>query len=355
MDQQPDYSKYSEQELRQVRKHIDADRYPERVAEIEARLTALAAVPRDTTSVDEDLSPVTSARLWRRAVAFVLDFALLGIVGAIAGACLYEPLTVLGPWGRVLGFAIATAYFGVSQSHVGDGQSLGMKVLGLRVVTASGTPLSVGASLLRAGIFCLSYFLGSLPSAFSGLNAWVASALSMLIFGVGACSTYLLIFNRKTRQTLHDLAVGAFVVNDARGPLALPTERVWRGHAAIVTAALVAFCVAGVWMALPGSLGDMLRVRQAVMSLPGVSNASVMLNYGPQNARTLSVTAVTDASAQNPEALARRVAKAALENYANVDQMKTVTVTLSSGFDIGIAQVWRSVNYVRTPREWRAR
>jgi len=37
----PDYAKYSESELRQVLTRIDRERYPERVVEIEARLSAL--------------------------------------------------------------------------------------------------------------------------------------------------------------------------------------------------------------------------------------------------------------------------------------------------------------------------
>jgi uncharacterized RDD family membrane protein YckC len=355
MDQQPDYSKYAEPELRQIRKHIDAARYPERVTEIEARLAALAAAPREIPSADEDLSaPVTIARLWRRAVAFIIDSALLGIVGVIAGACLYDQLAALGAWGRVLGFAIATAYFGVSQSRIGDGQSLGMKVLNLKVITTSGATLGLGASLIRAGIFCLAYFLSSLPSSFAALNAWIASGLSMLLFGVGFCSTYLLVFNRKTRQALHDLAVSAFVATATRGPLALPTARVWRGHVLIVAASLVAFCMAGVWMALPDSLSGMLRVRQSVLMLPEVTGASITLNYGPQNARTLIVNAIIDASTPNREALARRIAKITLKNYADANQMQAVKVTLTSGFDIGIAQIWHSMDYAHTPQEWRA-
>lgn len=40
---QPDYSKYDQEQLRQIRRSIDADRFPERVAQIEARLAELAA------------------------------------------------------------------------------------------------------------------------------------------------------------------------------------------------------------------------------------------------------------------------------------------------------------------------
>lgn len=42
---QPDYSRYDQEQLRQIRRSIDADRFPERVAQIEARLAELAAQP----------------------------------------------------------------------------------------------------------------------------------------------------------------------------------------------------------------------------------------------------------------------------------------------------------------------
>ncbi|MES2160108.1 MAG: hypothetical protein V4476_03030 [Pseudomonadota bacterium] len=47
---QPDYSKYDQEQLRQIRRSIDADRFPERVAQIEARLAELAAPPATPAS-----------------------------------------------------------------------------------------------------------------------------------------------------------------------------------------------------------------------------------------------------------------------------------------------------------------
>jgi hypothetical protein len=90
-----------------------------------------------------------------------------------------------------------------------------------------------------------------------------------------------------------------------------------------------------------------------VASLPAVRTASVTLNYGPYGAKTFIVNALVDASAQDREALTRRIASVTLENYEDANQLTAVTVVLTSGFDIGIAQIWRSVNYVHTPQEWR--
>lgn len=42
---QPDFSRYDEEQLRQVRSRIDAERFPDRVAQIDARLASLANAP----------------------------------------------------------------------------------------------------------------------------------------------------------------------------------------------------------------------------------------------------------------------------------------------------------------------
>ena len=48
----PNYEKYTEAQLRQVLNRVDKERFPDRVAEIEARLTAIAAT-REARRADE--------------------------------------------------------------------------------------------------------------------------------------------------------------------------------------------------------------------------------------------------------------------------------------------------------------
>lgn len=361
---EPDFSSNTEEQLRQILTRIDAVRHPERVREIEARLSAMASVSaRAEVEPDSVNAPpiATIAGLWRRIGAFFIDMLILGIIGMAAGALFREQFAALGAWGRVVGFIVTLAYFGVTESRPGGGQSLGMRVLGLRVVSRTGEALSASAAFIRAAVFCLAYFLNGAGFDLGPANQWVAVGISALIFGLIFSVFYMLIFNRRTRQSIHDLAVGAFVVKAGADKVSLSTEPIWRGHAAIVGVAILAMSVGGFLISkhfLQGEpLASLTLIQQSIRMLPGVDRVSVNLNsFSSNNGTTnrLLINAVIDASAPNPEALAQRIAQVALKNYAEASRQNAIVVTLTSGYDIGIASWWRSTNYVHTPEEWRA-
>ena len=130
----PDYSKHSAGQLRQILGRIDADRFPARVAEIEARLAALAVAVPDAAAPQ----PTLIAPIWRRLLAFIIDLFLLGLLGTALGALLHAQFTAMGPWGRLVGFVITLLYFDLTQSHLRGGQSAGMPVPSL--MRKSGLP-----------------------------------------------------------------------------------------------------------------------------------------------------------------------------------------------------------------------
>jgi uncharacterized RDD family membrane protein YckC len=107
----------------------------------------------EVTGVSPGLAEI--AGFWRRLFAFCLDGLLLGALGAGIGLFAYDGLAALGDWGRLVGFLIAMIYFGVTDSDLSKGQTLGKRIAGIKVVTANGLPLSVRASTLRATIFCV--------------------------------------------------------------------------------------------------------------------------------------------------------------------------------------------------------
>lgn len=74
---------------------------------------------------------------------------MLGIVGMLLSALLFDTFARMGVYARLIGFAIALAYFGVLNSRIGGGQTLGKRWLGIRVVDAQGQLLSPPRALLR--------------------------------------------------------------------------------------------------------------------------------------------------------------------------------------------------------------
>lgn len=356
----PDYSKHSAEQLRQILGRIDATRYPERVAEIEARLAGLASGPSSPEAINEG-SAASIAPPWRRIVACLIDTFLLGLLGIALGALLHAQFSAMGPWGRLLGFVIALLYFGLTQSHLRGGQSVGMHLLGIRVVTRAGNPLSIPAAFLRAAIYCLPYFLNGVTIDGEPGPEWMGVALLVLIGAMSLISAYLVLFNRRTRQSLHDLAAGACVVHAGPGRVTLQVERIWRGHA--VVAGLLALAMAGGSVALyrhvprDGSVPALRAAERSMVGMPGVWRAGVQHQTFKADGKTvhlLLVSAVVDDGVPQPQLLAQRIALAALDDYPDAGQLDRVVVNLLSGYDIGIAHAFDATLYDHTPQQWRS-
>jgi hypothetical protein len=87
-----------------------------------------------------DITPI--AGFWRRLTAFVIDCLILSVPTLLLGLALFRWVAGLGPTGRLIGFVVALLYFGVLNSHFGGGQTLGKRLLGIRVIDRSGKLLS---------------------------------------------------------------------------------------------------------------------------------------------------------------------------------------------------------------------
>lgn len=355
----PDFDSYTEAQLRQVLTRIDADKYPERVTDIETRLAAIQAAPQraDPAPTSSTAAPPDSiAGFWRRLGAFLIDILVLGAVGLILSFFFHERFAALGAWGRAVGFLIALAYFGILESRWGGGRSLGKRVCRLRVVTRTGALLSAPAAFCRSAIFCLAYFLNGAGWKVTPGQAWLTVAQSCLISALIISVFYLLVFNRRTRQSLHDLAVGAFVVKAAPGALTLPALPVWRGHYAIVSGAVLVLSVGSMLLMQQTTVAALVATQRAISALPDIDRVSVNATVhltGQSKARQLLLGGVVDASLGDPDGLATTMANIALETYPDASTQEVIVVTLSSGYDIGIAWGWSWTRYVWTPQQWR--
>lgn len=361
--EKPDYAKYSEDQLRQVLTRIDAERFPDRVQEIHARLAQLeaerSARPPGQDEAGATDEPPEIAGFWRRSAAFIIDSLVLGLLGLCLGLLLHDQFEAMGAWGRAVGFLVALAYFGVMDSRLFQGRTLGKRILDIKVVAHSGAPLSLDKSLLRAAVFNVPYFLNGIsPGAgdTAGVLPWIQG---VLVFGLGAAIVYLYLFNRRTRQSVHDLVVGALVVR--AGPSGVvPLVPVWRGHF-VTVAVLFALAIGGaayMFASLKnGFFGPMLALQQQVSHLPRVRDAGVVegANFVGGGGRTnfLAIRAVTSSPAADEKALAVRIAGIVLATYPRVNRMDSFSVTLVHGYDIGIANSWSANTFNGSPGQWR--
>lgn len=124
------------------------------------------------TSVTEGRQDLAIAGFWRRFGAFVSDIFILGAIGLTLGALCFDPLARMGTPARLIGFAIALAYFDALNSRLGNGQAIASRWFGIRVMNTQGQLLSPPRAL-----FChivldgplLSYEQGELLATGNGV------------------------------------------------------------------------------------------------------------------------------------------------------------------------------------------
>lgn len=304
--------------------------------------------------------PGQFAGLWRRSAAFLLDWLMLVVGGCALGAAFSEQFEAMGAWGRLVGFAIAVAYFGILESHLGNGRTLGKRLLGIRVVALSGQALALDKALLRAAVFCTPIFLNKLSLGINPGGIVLPVTQGVLVFGLGAAIVYLLVFNRRTRQSVHDLLVGAVVVRH-RSHTVSAIVPLWRGH--LVSIGVLMVLVAGSTLVMQRVVQNsiftpLIAVATQVEQLPGVRNAGVThLTQQPGNhgdRRLLTVTAVLNPSGANQGHLTFKIVDIIMRAYPQGKPFHTISISFASGYDIGIWSHWRTAVFGATPDQWRA-
>src|SRR5688572_12797936 len=92
------------------------------------------------------------AGFWIRTFAYIIDAIGIGIVSGIVASIIGDGPT--GTTSNGLSFLFGLAYFCYFWSAQGGGQTLGMRVLNLKVVKADGSALTITQGLIRyLGLF----------------------------------------------------------------------------------------------------------------------------------------------------------------------------------------------------------
>jgi len=177
---------------------------------------------------------------WRRVLAFVVDYFAIVLICWSVALVLKDTIVSLGDWARIVGFAIVAAYFAVLDSSMLDGRSPGKRLLGIRVVDGSGQPPSMARAAVRAGVIAIPFSLNGLFIPGTAKNAALLGVLVFLcLFGLGLALLYLFLFNRNTRQSLHEWLTGTFTVRGRPEFDATQLPGIWRPHLAIAGALLL--------------------------------------------------------------------------------------------------------------------
>lgn len=297
---------------------------------------------------------------WRRIGALFIDTLILGVAGLALGLVLESLFAQMGGWGRLIGFSIALIYFGVMNSSIAGGQTIGKKALKIRVVDSNNSPINLGKSILRYFVFAIPFSLNGAQFSNEAMLSSLIYPLSLIIFGGLFSIFYLYIFNRITRQSLHDLAVASYVVNTNVEKQA--TGKVWNAHLIIVALLFLAAAVVPTFttqLAQSEPFKEMLSVQSALSNDQSVAYATISTGsstFSPANEGTKTTTYVSSqvflkTNNVSDAELARRLAIIVVANYPEALQKDTVHINLTYGYDIGIASRWSRQGHNFSPLE----
>ncbi len=209
------------------------------------------------------------AGFWGRIGAFVIDIVILAALGFFLGLFLRDIFVALGNLGVLVGFSISLAYFGVMNSQVSNGQTLGKKALNIRVVDANNESISLARSSARCSVLCVPYFLGGALFGNNDAAQFWNLALNVVAIGGALAIAHLYVFNQRTRQSLHDLAVQTYVVKAEE--ITQCTDPFWKAHFGIVGAIFFLTALA-LYPAnddvLPEPIADLIQVRDLLEKDP---------------------------------------------------------------------------------------
>jgi len=302
---------------------------------------------------------------WRRIFAVVIDTTLLGVVGEVLGLFFAEKFIPMGQSGRWIGVVIAGAYY--IPCHLLSGQTLGKWLLGIRVQRLDGAPLTAANSVIRYCAFAVPWFANGLYFSGDGmprgvlivLGVILASVLFVGIFG----DIYLLLLNRPARRLLHDFIAGTVVVRTAADRVAVPLSdrRLALGHRIAIALIFVAIIGGAYWLSIDfpikdGQLADLRDAQTALERLPGVTQSGLTDGWETFNGNKRHVVYirlwVSHFNAPPMPPLARSAVMIVVDKYPESKSANAISVTLVSGFDIGIASRWHQFGDSHPPADW---
>lgn len=299
------------------------------------------------------------SKFWIRILAMFLDSIILGVVGAVVGFLLFDTFAQMGVWARLVGFVIAFFYFGVLNSVVGNGQTFGKKIMKIRVVNRNGESISLGKSFLRTAILTIPFFLnGAMIPPSVMMSPIIGTTIGLLLFGLWGSIVYLYIFNRKTRQSLHDVIVGSYVIKrEVSGPVTVPSVApIHYGVVGILFVVVILFStVIEPKLAGKGPFPALMDIYQRLQTMDWVNTAGVHVGktFGTGGTKTyLTANVVMRKKPHSFEEATNEVARLILTNYPSMKQKDFLNVSVVYGFDIGIASGWQRYGAGYSPSEW---
>ncbi|CEJ71325.1 RDD family protein [Chryseobacterium oranimense G311] len=300
------------------------------------------------------------SKFWSRVWALLIDSLILGIFGYILGSVFENFLISLREEAKLIGWFISLAYFSILNSKLNNGQTIGKKIMKIQVTDIEGRTVSLKTSFIRSLILTAPFFLNGFKITGSETFSVVNIIQSMIIFTLGLGIMVFYIFNKETRQSLHDIVAKTYVVQDHRNNTVTMMPQPKKLPFYITGALLLLVIITSVYSYSSNSeIKKLLPVYEKVSQQNHVLRASISMNHfsgNKQHVYTISIK--TDKKQQYDGHMENDpVIKEAVETFLNSNvydsDQDVLNVVIGSGFDIGIARQNYSYNVFKPIFKWR--
>lgn len=305
----------------------------------EGKYIKTKTAPIKTTARSEMIDTKKSVSFWRRIFAHFIDsLVVLNIVLfllLVAGSALWYKA---GIYGIIVSLLLYTCYYGIMNSRVCNGQTIGKKVFGIKVVDAEGDLLPLDKSLIRSMTYtlcgsvgiCLCYAASTVIPDYVSFNTdFIYTCTIFITLTMAMYGTFL--FNIKTRQTFHDFAAGSYVVLKTNyNRLYNPKSRLLPA----ISASILSFIIC--WTAASS-------LSNNVKSLPLKPNFTMQLNSDLKvealntifDKNNSELTVVIRTNNINNKMLAERIYTYISENYTSAGNIKSINIVLQKSYIVG--------------------
>lgn len=304
---------------------------------------------------------------WSRIAAFVVDMILLSILGMILGIFFGDYFVLLNTNGVLIGFIISLIYFSIMNSHIGNGQTLGKLLLKVKVIDKNGNPLSFQKAFFRALVLTAPYFLVNyrIPGVAEESILYLVKVQIMFYALIGLTAVY--IFNKFTRQSIHDLTVNSFVVDQTQYGSEHEIQSI-KPYVFYIFGGLVAILmlitIYNFSKPKQDKLADVRTVQKELLKIDGVLNAATTRNTHTfrgqgETSVTESLTGVLyvvkapkDYQEFQNSPLVKKAVKILVENYPESENLDVINIQLVRAYNLGIWKSSFSYNDSKSPFEW---
>lgn len=352
-------------------KSLDNERFNEILEELKKR-----GYSEEINKIEKEQikqNPIYS-KLWNRIGAYIIDVLVLVLIGFILGLFLKNIFAQLGTQALLVGFIISLIYFGLGNSKILNGQTLGKRALKLRVVDKNFNTISFQKSLFRTLIYIIPYFF--LNYGLNGSNQFsiLFIAKEIILFSFLLVLPIHFIINSSNRQAIHDLILKTYVIELS----AYPGQQLKKAKLSpVIYSGAVLIVLIGLFVvfnlqssSLIETAQKLIPIREQINRHSEVQNSSITLNSSKlwklgseENSNSinsivldieLNKNLISDISPEEIADLAfvKDAIKIILKDATNVKQLDLIQVNLIYGYNIGIYKSSNSLALSDTAENW---